>query len=107
MFGKVETATTANWLGLITQSESLIYRANNTLIEVDYFNWHHSLVGKQTYKYDKKGNYLGGEFYNSLVHTRIFDSVTYEFDSTGNWIQRSIFENARINENARRTIDYD
>ena len=106
LFGKVETAAAANWLGLITQSESLIYRANNTLIEVDYFNWHHSLVGKQTYKYDKKGNYLGGEFYNSLDHTRISDSIFYEFDSTGNWVHRTIFENARINENTTRIVDY-
>lgn len=76
-------------------------------------------LSKYTYQYDEKGNMVEKRWYMSIISiqngiivhkspeklTSIF-IIKYEYDSIGNWIKKSEFEDGKLISISEREIDY-
>ncbi len=65
-----------------------------------------SISYREIYEYDQKGNVKQEKKYNSNGDLTYTISYKYEFDSKGNWIQRTRYYNNDINGITQRSYEY-
>ena len=63
-----------------------------------------SLIYKNTYKYDEKGNNIEKNNYDS--NGRLDSKYTYEYDKNNNWTQRIEYKNTIPHRITERIIEY-
>ncbi len=89
------------WKSIFTVDPKGAVLEKKTIIDESF----EELNTKETYVYDTKGNIISSKRYG-LENT--FDLITnkYEYDSQGNWIKRTEFENNKPKAISEKKIEY-
>ena len=76
------------------------------LRQVDSDEWIEEIYGRQTYKYDDRGNLIECCRYDSSLMETSKDNFIYAYDEYGNWTRMLEFINCQLNKVSERKIDY-
>ena len=78
----------------------------NVIESISYNAINGSVNSKTTYKYDEKGNEIAVNRYNADGTMNYKYTYKYEFDTTGNWIKKTIINDDKPKELTERVIEY-